>query len=90
MTQDNELEAHIRAVQLDHRRLWLDSADQLGLVAETLADALGWQPSHNQPMPDALRLAEQAAARLREIERQAASVQHRQPRQAQRRQREYA
>lgn len=47
-----------------YRRLWLDDAHKLGLVAEILADVLGWQPTPDEIVPDALALAEEAAARL--------------------------
>lgn len=56
---------------LQYRRLWLDDAHTLGLIAEYLADALGWQPTSDQPLPDALELAQAAAERLLELEAQA-------------------
>jgi hypothetical protein len=65
MCEQDELEAHIGAVRLPYRSLWLEESAALGLVAETLADALGWQPSPDAPLPDALALAEAAAERIR-------------------------
>lgn len=93
MVREEEIEAHLSAVRLDYRGLWLDSEHQLGQVAETLADATGWQPTDTQPMPDALALAQVAAARLEALERDIAVYQprlrgHRSN--VARRQREYA
>lgn len=51
-----------------YRELWLDSADELGLVAEILSEVLGWQPSPDQPLPDALELAQAAAERIIALE----------------------
>lgn len=51
-----------------YRRLWLDSAHELGQVAECLSDALAWQPAHEGEMPDALELAQVAATRLAQLE----------------------
>lgn len=51
-----------------YRELWLESEDQLGLIAETLAEALGWQPSPDQPLPDPLELAQAAAERIIALE----------------------
>lgn len=81
MCEQGELEAH------QYRRLWLDTAHELGMVAELLADATGWQPSDTQPMPDALELAERAAMRLQQLEQQ---IDVYQPRLRGRREREYA
>lgn len=53
-----------------YRSLWLDDAHALGLIAETLADALGWQPTDEQPLPDALELAQAAAERIVELQAQ--------------------
>lgn len=72
---------------LRYRALWLDTAAELGLVAEALAEATGWQPSDDQPLPDALQLALVAARRLAELERAVAVYQ---PRLKGRREREYA
>lgn len=79
--EQDETETH------QYRRLWLDAEHELGMVAELLADATGWQPSDTQPMPDALELAERAAMRLAQLE-QAVDVY--QPRLRGRREREYA
>lgn len=51
-----------------YRRLWLDEAHQLGMVAETLAEVLGWQPSGDEIVPNALELATVAAQRIRMLE----------------------
>lgn len=51
-----------------YRRCWLDTSAELGQVAETLALALGWQPSADQPLPDALGLAQAASERITAIE----------------------
>lgn len=51
-----------------YRRLLLDSENELGLVAEMLAEVLGWQRTPEQPLPDALELAEAAAERMVELE----------------------
>jgi len=51
-----------------YRRLWLDEAHEVGSIAETLAEVLGWQPTPDQPLPDALALAEVAAQRIRLLE----------------------
>lgn len=57
-----EVEAHLEFVPplqaRQYRQLWLDVSDELGLVAETLACALGWQASETEPLPDALELAQ--------------------------------
>lgn len=53
-----------------YRRLWLDDAHALGMVAEILADALDWQPTTDQPLPDALTLAQIAAERIVELKAQ--------------------
>lgn len=64
MSNEGEvLEAH------QYRRLWLDTSAELGLVAEELASALGWQPTPAEPLPNALELAQVAARRLHELER---------------------
>ena len=47
-----------------YRALWLESEDRLGLIAECLAEVLGWEQSAEQPLPDPLALAEVAAQRL--------------------------
>ena len=60
-----------------YRRLWLNDAHTLGQVAEILADALGWQPTDEQILPDALELAEVAASRIVELERVLSKVGHR-------------
>ena len=58
-----ETETHL------YRRLWLNSEHELGQIAETLAEAIGWQPTDDQILPDALELAQVAAARLASLER---------------------
>lgn len=63
---EEELETLLSARQ--YRRLWLDTEAYLGLVAECLADALAWQPTEAEPLPDALALAEQAATRIHALE----------------------
>lgn len=87
MCEQEELEAHLQAVQLDFRRLWLEAENILGLVAETLAEATGWQPTDAEILPDALALAQVAAARINELE---SRVIAQQPPLKARRQREYA
>lgn len=62
-----------------YRRLWLDSEDRLGLIAETLTEVLGWQPTCEQPLPDPLELAQVAAARLTAREMQPRHRSHRRP-----------
>lgn len=62
------LETHLAGVQLNHRALWLDAEDRLGLIAETLAEVLGWQPTESQLLPDALELVDAAAARIVALE----------------------
>lgn len=64
----DELETHLSRVGLDYRQLWHDEANRMGLVAETLADALGWKPTDEQLLPDALELAATAAWRIRALE----------------------
>lgn len=54
-----------------YRQLWLDSADELGLVAEILAEVLGWQPSPDAPLPDAVELAQAAAEHIMSLQAQA-------------------
>lgn len=63
-----------------YRYLWLESANELGLIAETLALVLGWQPTPDAPLPDALELAGMAATRIHELERVIGGARHRQPR----------
>ncbi len=58
--EDIESECLFTAAQ--YREWWLESEHALGQVAETLADVLGWQRSEDQPLPDALELAQVAAA----------------------------
>lgn len=73
MVAQDELETHCDVAPLQarqYRRLWLESENELGLIAETLAEALGWQPSPDVPLPDPLELAEAAAERLLELEAQ--------------------
>lgn len=65
---EDVMEAYIKDVQLDYRRLWLEDAHALGLIAELLADALDWQPEQDQWLPDPLALAEAAAQRIRQLE----------------------
>ena len=72
MGEREELEMHLARVQLDYRRLWLEDAHELGQIAETLAHALGWQPTEVEPLPNPLELAEVAAQRIISLERQAA------------------
>ena len=74
MMVKEELETY-RHVRLDYRRLWLDSEDELGLIAEILADVLGWQPTEVEPLPNALELAEVAAQRVIDLEILAAGTQ---------------
>lgn len=52
----------------DYRRLWLADAHELGLIAETLADVLGWQPTTDELLPDALALAGEAVDRIATLE----------------------
>lgn len=54
----------------DYRRLWLEDAHTIGMIAETLAEALGWQPSDDELLPNALMLAGAAADRLAMLEAQ--------------------
>lgn len=54
-----------------YRQLWLEDANRLGMAAEILADALGWQANADQPLPDALELAQAAAERIMQLEAQA-------------------
>lgn len=53
-----------------YRQLWLEDANTLGLIGECLAEALGWQPSDDQPLPDPLELAQAAAERIVQLEAQ--------------------
>lgn len=79
--EQDELEMHpLHAAQ--YRRLWLDEAHTLGLVAETLAEVLGWQPTADDPLPDALELAAVAAEKIVELEGLlvGADIHHRSPR----------
>ncbi len=73
-----------------YRRLWLNSADELGLIAEMLAEVLGWQPTPDAPLPDALALADQAEARIREFAPPLTTARHRSRRQPHSRPREFA
>jgi len=82
MIAEDELETHLDRVHLDYRRHWLDAEDTLGLVAQTLAAALHWQPTHESALPDALELAELAATHIATLERLTATTKHRAPRQA--------
>lgn len=70
-----ELEAHREAVPpltaQQYRGLWLADAHTLGLIACTLASALGWQATEADPLPDALMLAQVAAERIRAMQAQA-------------------
>lgn len=75
MIRQEEIECVLTAAQ--YRRLWLDDAATLSLVAELLADVLGWQPTDTQPLPDALQLAQTAAQRLAQLEQQLALYQPR-------------
>lgn len=78
------LEAHLEVapplMARQYRQLWLDSEHELGQVAETLAAALGWQPTEADPLPNALELAEAAAERILQLQAQAvfATLTHRQ------------
>lgn len=65
-----------------YRTLWLDAADELGLIAEILADVLGWERTPERPLPDALELAGVAAERIVELEGLlvGAEINHRAPR----------
>lgn len=70
---EDELETHCKTAPLrahQYRQLWLASENELGLIAETLAQAMGWQPSPDVPIPDPLELAQAAAERLLELEAQ--------------------
>lgn len=62
----DETECLLTAAQ--YRRLWLDDAHTLGLVAAALAEATGWTPTDEQPLPDALQLAALASQRLAQLE----------------------
>lgn len=79
MREVEEMEASFGTAAC-YRRLWLDTEADLGLVAETLAEVLGWQPSHDQIVPNALELAEVAARRVAELERIVGTAHHRTPR----------
>lgn len=81
MCEQGELET------LRYRALWLEDAHTLGQIGCILADATGWQPTDDDPLPDALELALVATRRLAELE-QAVSVY--QPKLRGRREREYA
>lgn len=63
MREVEEMEASFGTAAC-YRRLWLEDAHTLGLIACVLADVLGWQPTPDEPLPDPLELAEVAAARL--------------------------
>lgn len=69
MSDVKEMEAYCLE-PAHYRRLWLDEAHALGQVAETLADALGWQPTAQELLPDGLELARAAAERIAELELQ--------------------
>lgn len=56
--------AHVRAEREHYRALLLEAWDQLGLVAEYLAQATDWQPSEDAILPDPVQLAEVVAQRL--------------------------
>jgi hypothetical protein len=60
-----------------YRELWLDSEHALGIIAEQLADVLGWQPTTTEPLPDALALADEAAQRIATLERLLNTTRHR-------------
>lgn len=62
-----------------YRQLWLDDAHALGMIAETLADVLGWQPTGDEILPDPLALADEAACRIAELERLLSGIGHRGP-----------
>lgn len=72
-----EMDSECLLTAAQYRRLWLDSACELGLVAETLADALGWQPTGDQILPDVLELAQRAVARISTLEQSLALYQPR-------------
>lgn len=77
---EEELETLLSRVRLDYRDLWLNDADKLGLIAEYLAEATGWEPTDEQILPDPLALAQDAAQRIATLERNlAGTVRHRRP-----------
>lgn len=67
---EQELSCTVTLSAQQYRRLWLDEAHANGQIAEVLAEALGWQPTSEQPLPDALALAGAVAERVVALEAQ--------------------